>query len=163
MSQRFYGDGIHVNPHEREKGFNGCCDNEYQAPHVEECMPVVECPSQKYEAIIPVSEAECIAPSTNIPHVATQTLAEARSFPNHFVFVEDTQTYVHIDAYGNSAILSNPFIFIDNFDPIAKEGIFKNCMVFDFAKGKQYIYNPSGSYAVGNITPKMSSIMLGDI
>lgn len=159
MNERIYGEGT-ISAYHRSNGID-CQKEEIVNQHqvVEHCPPVIECPGESFEVLMPISKAECYTPPVNIPHVVAATLSEARAFPNHFVFVEETQNWVHVDSYGGAAIMSNPFVFLNNFDPISKEGIFKNTVVFDFAKGKQYIYNPAGQYATSTIVPANNKLL----
>lgn len=125
---------------------------EYTGNRVLEDCPV-ECPAQPADVYIPVSKANCEkTPPVVIPHVNVKTLSEARAFPNHYVFVEETQQWVHIDSYGNTATLSNGNLFKNNFEPSKYEAVYKSLVVYDFAKQKGYVFNPAGQYATFGLT-----------
>jgi len=162
MNERIYGRGT-VSAYHRDNNEDCCYDDvniSYEPIEVEQCAPIVECENNEFEVVVPISSGQCqTGTPIVIPHVVAATLSEARAFPNHYVFVEETQNWVHIDSYGGTAILSNPFIFLNNFDPLCKEGIFKNMVVYDFAKGKQYIFNPAGQYAVSTIVPAYNKLL----
>lgn len=112
-----------------------------------------ECPAQPQDVYIPVSKANCEkTPPVVIPHVSVKTLSEARAFPNHYVFVEETQQWVHIDSYGNTAVLSNGNLYKNNFEPSKYEAVYKSLVVYDFAKQKGYVFNPAGQYATFGLT-----------
>lgn len=145
-------------------GCNECDREEVVVEYVEEtqCQPVQSCRGTVQEMYIPVDEACERVEKVMIPHTNVRTLGEARSFPNHFVFVEETQQWYHMDEYGNGASMSNSNLYLNNFNPTEHEGLYKKVMVFDFANETAYVYNASGQYASWKINVQQNVALGGN-
>lgn len=90
MSRPFHQNGV-------DRLYGVDCDEPYRAK-VRDCRPRYKCPEEPIDLYVPVSVSSCernVPPE--IPHVNVENISEARAFPNHYVFVEEMQVWVHVD------------------------------------------------------------------
>ena len=74
------------------------------------------------------------------------TLEDGRYYKNSFVFVqEDDSVYYISDDRSEIPFGSRPK-FIKGFNPNAADAKFKNTLVYDNAKGVEYVYDTDGTY-----------------
>jgi hypothetical protein len=83
-------------------------------------------------------------------HEVVDSYADVQEFRNAFVTVRDENAVYHVDEVGNPVAVSRSPIYKDHF--VATVGAYKQNIVWDFAEGKFYVYDPDGAYKTGTIT-----------
>lgn len=104
-----------------------------------------------------IGHCDCGGPVPVIPHTLIDTRFVdgkdmTKKFPGYYVEVRDENTIYHVTvpAHGcvaNSLAVARMPIYKENYDPKTME-VYRNNVVYDFAKNKAYIFNFNKEYRV---------------
>lgn len=83
---------------------------------------------------------------SNKCHEVVDTFSQVSFYRNAFVTVRDENATYHVDEVGNAIAVSRNPIYNEDYEPTA--GDYKNTVVYNFAEGEAYVFDPAGNYMI---------------